>query len=306
MDIVNGYSNTFVSGTADNDYINNNRTSVTVDGGAGNLSTVNIGYDDDNSVSFVVADSKSNLPTGDVANYAVRNSYQYNQNFSVLFDLSTGTFQYDGLTLEGTGIAQINRHKAKLVSLTDGAIVSGNKFEMSAGKTFNLDEAGNISGIETAQSDSAVSAANVTEDLATINLLTTSGLDEVIGNFSEGLTVNGVFVRVTDSTNFVVKNDDENVYIVTTAPDTFTINGKTFTTSTDKTIFKLDKSGNVCEIVTDSFLIEGDFNDEIIFNGQKFCVTGTNDITVFIVEETLIGVELARNADGRQDENFRL
>ncbi len=199
----------------------------------------------------------------------------------------------------------------KLTTSADGTIIfsGGKAFEMSAGKTFELDEAGNISGIETVQSDSATSAANILEtseeDFSTINLSTTSGLDEVIGDFSEGLTVNGVLVRVTDSTNFAVKNDAENVYIETTAPDTFTINGKTFETSADKTIFKLDKDGNVSEIVTDRFylypdnetyLINGDFSDEIIFNGQKFCVTGTNDITIFIGEETSIGVELARNA----------
>ncbi len=198
----------------------------------------------------------------------------------------------------------------KLTTSADGTIIfNGNKFEMSAGKTFTLDNAGNISGIEMAQSNSATSAANILEtseeDFATINLLTTSELDEVIGDFSEGLTVNGVLVKVTDSTNFVVKNDDENIYIEANAPDTFTINGKTFTTSADKTIFKLDKSGNVSEIVTDKFylypdnetyLIKGDFSDEIIFNGQKFCVTGTNNTTVFIGKETLIGVELARNA----------
>ena len=64
------------------------------------------------------------------------------------------------------------------------------------------------------------------ENIATIDFSTTDNLDEVIGDFSEGLTVNGVLVRVTDSTNFVVKNDDETVYIETTAPDTFTINGE--------------------------------------------------------------------------------
>ncbi len=198
----------------------------------------------------------------------------------------------------------------KLTTSADGTIIfSGNKFETSAGKTFTLDEKGNVSGIEKAQAANV--SANVLEDdsieenLATINLSTTNNLDEVFGDFSEGLTVNGVFVKVTDSTNFIVKNDDENVYIETTAPDNFTINGKTFTTYADKTIFKLDASGNVSEIVTDKFylypeenvyLIEGDFSDEIIFNGQKFCVTGTKDTTIFVGEETLIGVELARNA----------
>ncbi len=185
----------------------------------------------------------------------------------------------------------------KLTTSAEGTIIfSGNKFEMSAGKTFELDEAGNISGIETAQSDDVVSAENVTEDFATITLSTTDNLEEVFGNFSEGLTVNGVFVKVTDSTNFVVKDDDENVYIETNAPDTFTINGKTFTTSADKTIFKLDASGNVCEIVSDSSLIEGDFNNEIIFNGQKFCVTGTNDTKISLNDETLITINLAKNS----------
>ena len=205
----------------------------------------------------------------------------------------------------------------KLTTSADGTIIfSGNKFEMSAGKTFTLDNSGNVSGIEQAQVDSNNTSADVAEteastsplveeNFATITLSTTDNLDEVIGDFSEGLTVNGVFVKVTDSTNFVVKNDDQNVYIETTAPDTFTINNKTFETYTDKTIFKLDASGNVSEIVTDKFylypeenayLIEGDFSDEVIFNGKKFRVTGTNDTTILVGEGTLIGVELARNS----------
>ncbi|MBR0062075.1 MAG: hypothetical protein IJP68_11415, partial [Selenomonadaceae bacterium] len=76
-----------------------------------------------------------------------------------------------------------------------------------------------------------------------------------------------------------------------------------FETYADKTIFKLDAQGNVSEIVTDVFfldeaayLIEGDFNDEIIFNGKKFRVTGTNDTSIFIGEETVIGIELAQNS----------
>ncbi|MBR0060958.1 MAG: hypothetical protein IJP68_05705, partial [Selenomonadaceae bacterium] len=196
----------------------------------------------------------------------------------------------------------------KLTTSADGTIIfSGNKFKASAGKTFELDSSGNVSGI--AQTDKLVSAnetdllTSAEEDLSTINLATTDGLEQVFGDFSEGLTVNGVFVKVTDSTNFVVKNDDESVYIETTAADTFTINGKTFTTQAEKTIFKLDADGNVGEIVTDSFypdkevyLIEGDFNDEIIFNGKKFCVTGTNDTSIFIGDETLITVDLARNS----------
>ena len=196
----------------------------------------------------------------------------------------------------------------KLTTSADGIIIfNGNKFKTSAGKTFTLDEEGNVSGIEKAQAANV--SANVLEDdsvaenFATINLTTTNGLEEVFGDFSEGLTVNGVFVKVTDSTNFVVKDDDQNVYIETTAPDTFTINGKTFTTSADKTIFKLDASGNVSEIVTDTFYpdeeayqIEGDFNDEIIFNGKKFCVTGTKDTSIFLSDESLITIKLARNA----------
>ena len=204
----------------------------------------------------------------------------------------------------------------KLKTSADGTIIfSGNKFKMSAGKTFELDNSGNVLGLDKAQLETANASANVAENetstsplveenLATINLSTTDELEEVFGDFSEGLTVNGVFVRVTDSTNFVVKDDEENVYIETTAADTFNINGKTFETSADKTIFKLDKDGNVSEIVTDRFylypdkeayLIEGDFSDEIIFNGQKFCVKGTNDTSIFIGEETLIGIELAKN-----------
>ncbi|MBR0060165.1 MAG: hypothetical protein IJP68_01670, partial [Selenomonadaceae bacterium] len=34
----------------------------------------------------------------------------------------------------------------------------------------------------------------------------------------------------------------------------------------------------------------------IIFNGKKFCVTGTNDTSIFIGDETLITVDLARNS----------
>ena len=192
----------------------------------------------------------------------------------------------------------------KLTTSADGTIIfNGNKFKASAGKTFTLDSSGNVSGI----GKNAIASANVAEsdNLATIDLTTTDGLEEVFGDFSEGLTVNGVFVRVTDSTNFVVKDDGENIYIETTAADTFTINGKTFDTYADKTIFKLDTDGNVSEIVTDNFylypdeetyLIAGDFNDEIIFNGKKFRVTGTNDTSIFLDDETLIGVELARNA----------
>ena len=198
----------------------------------------------------------------------------------------------------------------KLTTSANGTIIfSGNKFETSAGKTFTLDDSGNVSEIEKAQGETTSSSATVAkfetsaENFATINLSTTDELEEVFGDFSEGLTVNGVFVKVTDSTNFVVKNDEENIYIETTAADTFTINGKTFETFADKTIFKLDAQGNVSEIVTDIFfldeaayIIEGDFNDEIIFNGKKFCVTGTNDTSIFIGEETLIGIELARNS----------
>ena len=199
----------------------------------------------------------------------------------------------------------------KLTTSADGTIIfSGNKFEASAGKTFTLDDSGNVSGIEksTDATDKAVSYArsfyDTDEEISdAMNLSATDGLEEVFGDFSEGLTVNGVFVKVTDSTNFVVKDDAENVYIETTVADTFTINGKTFETHSDKTIFKLDADGNVCEIVTESFypdkesyLIEGDFNDEIIFNGKKFCVTGTNNTSIFIGDETLITIELARNA----------
>ncbi|MBO4780010.1 MAG: hypothetical protein J5497_05175, partial [Selenomonadaceae bacterium] len=210
----------------------------------------------------------------------------------------------------------------KLTTSADGTIIfSGNKFKASAGKTFMLDDSGNVSGLEKSQTENVLSAADIeesddsalpllispnsTENFATINLSTTDGLEEIFGDFSEGLTVNGVFVKVTDSTNFVVKNDDENIYIETTAADTFTINGKTFETSADKTIFKLDADGNVCEVVTDefylssegdSYLIAGDFSDEIIFNGKKFQVTGTNDTSIFIGDETLIYVELARNS----------
>ena len=163
----------------------------------------------------------------------------------------------------------------KLKISADGTIIfNGNKFETSA------------------------------ENFCTMNLLPTDVLEKVVGDFSEGFLVNGVLVKVTDSANFVVKDDEENVYIETTAADTFNINGKTFETFADKTIFKLDADGNVSEIVTDRFylypdeeayLIEGDFSDEIIFNGKKFCVTGTNDTSIFIGEETLIGVELAKN-----------
>ena len=196
----------------------------------------------------------------------------------------------------------------KLTTSADGTIIfNGNKFSASAGKTFTLDNSGNVLGLGKAQGNNNSSANVVELDSVedSLNLSTTDNLDEVIGDFSEGLTVNGVLVRVTDSTNFVVKNDDENVYIETTAPDMFTINGKTFETFADKTIFKLDASGKVSEIVTDKFymypeenyyLIEGDFSDEIIFNGKKFRVTGTNDTSIFIGDETLIGVELARNA----------
>ena len=190
-----------------------------------------------------------------------------------------------------------------MITSADGTInFAGNKFETSAGKTFELNSSGEVVGLENAQGNELV-AANVTENFVAMNLSTTDGLEEVFGDFSEGLTVNGVFVKVTDSINFVVKNDDENIYIETTAADTFTINGKSFMTYADKTIFKLDADGNVSEIVTDVFfldeatyLIEGDFNDEIIFNGKKFCVTGTNDTSIFIGEETMIGVELARNS----------
>ena len=162
----------------------------------------------------------------------------------------------------------------KLKISADGTIIfNGNKFETSA------------------------------ENFCTMNLLPTDVLEKVVGDFSEGFLVNGVLVKVTDSANFVVKDDDQNVYIETTAHDTFNINGKTFTTSAEKTIFKLDATGNVSEIVTDTFYpdkeayqIEGDFNDEIIFNGKKFCVTGTNDTSIFIGEETLIGIELAKNS----------
>ena len=173
----------------------------------------------------------------------------------------------------------------KLTTSADGTIIfNGNKFETSAGKTFNLDISDNVSEINKAQNDNisanVLEVDNVAEKL---KLSTTDNLEEVFGDFSEGLMVNGVFVRVTDSTNFVVKNDDENVYIETTAADKFTINGKTFETSADKTIFKLDASGNVSEIVTDkfylypdsdSYLIGGDFSDEIIFNGQKILRDG--------------------------------
>ena len=192
----------------------------------------------------------------------------------------------------------------KLTTSADGTIIfDGNKFEMSAGKTFTLDESGNISGINNTTKVLAAYSGGE-ENFGTIDLSTTDNLDEVIGDFSEGLSVNGVFVKVTDSKNFAVKNDAENIYIETTAPDTFTINGKTFETSADKTIFKLDANGNVAEIVTDKFylypeenayLIKGDFNDEIIFNGKKFCVTGSNETTIFIGDETLLSVELVRN-----------
>ena len=40
------------------------------------------------------------------------------------------------------------------------------------GKTFELDEAGNVSGIETAQSDDVISAENGAEDFSTMNLST--------------------------------------------------------------------------------------------------------------------------------------
>ena len=188
----------------------------------------------------------------------------------------------------------------KLTTSADGTIIfSGNKFETSAGKAFKLDDTGNVSEIN---DTTKVLAAYSEENIATIDLATTDNLNKVFGDFSEGLTVNGVFVKVTNSTNFVVKDDDENIYIETTAADTFTINGKTFETSADKTIFKLDANGNVCKIVTDRFyldeevyLIEGDFNDEIIFNGKKFCVTGTNKTGILIGEETLISIELAKN-----------
>ena len=195
----------------------------------------------------------------------------------------------------------------KLTTSADGTIIfHGNKFTASAGKTFELDTSGNVSGITQADKLLSANVADLltsAENLSTINLSTTDGLEEVFGDFSEGLTVNGVLVKVTDSTNFVVKNDEENIYIETTAADTFTINGKTFTTQADKTIFKLDADGNVGEIVTDSFypdkevyLVEGDFNDEIIFNGKKFCVTGTTATSIFIGDETLLSIELTRNS----------
>ena len=186
-----------------------------------------------------------------------------------------------------------------ITSANSTIIFNENRFETSAGKTFNIDRSGTVSEIN---NTTKVLAAYSEENVATINLATTDNLDKVIGDFSEGLTVNGVFVRVTDSTNFVVKDDDENIYIETTAPDTFTINGKPFETFTEKTIFKLDADGNVSEIVTDKFLpdedaylIEGDFSDEIIFNGKKFCVTGTNDTRILTGKETLICFDLVRN-----------
>ena len=42
--------------------------------------------------------------------------------------------------------------------------------------------------------------------------------------------------------------------------------------------------------------IAGDFNDEIIFNGRKFCVKGIDDTNIFIGDEVLITVNLANSA----------
>ena len=171
----------------------------------------------------------------------------------------------------------------KLTTSADGTIIfNGNKFETNAGRTFTLNSSGDVDGLERSQTDSSTSNAEE-EDFGTIELSTTDGLEEVFGDFSEGLTVNGVPVKVTDSTNFVVKDDGENIYVETTAPDIFTINGKTFETYAEKTIFKLDADGNISEIMTDKFylypdedfyLIEGDFSEEIIFNGQKILRDG--------------------------------
>ena len=189
-------------------------------------------------------------------------------------------------------------------------IFNGKTFKTDAAKLFTLDTAGNVSAISALSSgnlyrlaDNSAAADSVEENSSTMTLDTTNGLEEISGDFSEGITVNGVFVKVTDSTDFVVKEDDENIYIETTSAGDFTINGKTFETEADKTIFKLDDAGNVSEIVTDTFfpdteayLIDGDFRDEIIFNGKKFCVTGTDKAGIFMEgSETLISLKLTNS-----------
>lgn len=67
-------------------------------------------------------------------------------------------------------------------------------------------------------------------------------MQEDLTVMQEDLTVNGVLVRVTGSTNFLVKNDDGKVYIETTAADTFTINGKSFTPRADEAIFSCTRA----------------------------------------------------------------
>ena len=262
----------------------------------GNLSEINglVGSVEGNFENEILINGKAVRLTG-------ASSVKVTSDGENITEISSVAGDYDGTYRKDVRVYSLGGAE-KLTTSADGTIIfNGNKFEASAGKTFELNTAGEVVGLENAQSNELVSA-NVTENFVAMDLSTTDGLEEVFGDFSEGLTVNDVFVKVTDSTNFVVKNDEESVYIETNAADTFTINGKTFTTQADKTIFKLDADGNVSEIVTDTFLtgdaayfIEGDFNDAIIFNGKKFCVTGIN-AKIFISDETLIGIELASNS----------
>ena len=81
--------------------------------------------DDDSEAAGKVYqfDAAGDYTVNGITFHAEKDSKAQTITRGVEFDLSTGTFQYDGLTLEGTGTAQINRYNARLISLTDGAKV---------------------------------------------------------------------------------------------------------------------------------------------------------------------------------------
>ena len=69
-------------------------------------------------------DAAGDYTVNGITFHATENSKVQTITRGVEFDLSTGAFEYDGLTLAGNGSAQINRYNARLISLTDGAKVS--------------------------------------------------------------------------------------------------------------------------------------------------------------------------------------
>ena len=85
-------------------------------------------YKDDDSEAagkVYTFDAAGNYTVNGITFRAEKDSKATTITRGVEFDLSTGAFQYDGLTLGGAGKAQINRYNSALISLTDGATVNG-------------------------------------------------------------------------------------------------------------------------------------------------------------------------------------